>query len=870
MEPEPASQHGRFLPGTVFGKRYRIVGLLGRGGMGEIYRADDLELGQSVALKFLPAAFTADESALILLKNEVRIARQIAHPNVCRVYDLGEVEGQYFVSMEYVDGEDLAGLLRRIGRVPGEKARDMATQLAAGVAAAHELGVLHRDLKPANVMVDGRGRVRIMDFGLAGFADELRGREDLAGTLAYMAPEQLAGKGPTARSDVYALGLVMYELLTGRRAYESRDLDRLRQLQAEGPPPAPSSLVSDTDPIMERVVMSCLAYDPRERPGSGLAVARALPGGDPLAAAVAAGETPSPELVAAAGGRGAISIRTGILLLLVILAGFGAIAHFNDRTSLISLAGPFKPPVVLADRAVDMLDRLGYVGKASDRAYELYRNWDLVEHIAESDSSPGRWERLADSRPTAYGLWYRQAEEPMLPQNRLEARPSWSRPPHDEEGMVRLRLDQTGRLTWLEIVPPWREAASESAGPADWTPLFEMAEINRDAVEEAEPLWRPRLPVDRRQAWAGTHSHPDSLPFRIEAGSLNGRPVYFRVFDTGAREWLLADRAEEGGGSADGTLDRALSALATLVLLVILLGLPAFFGWRNIRAGRADIGSAIRFGLLGGALSLASGTLQASYYMPLDPAMERVIVGTGMSVFLGTVMGMGYLAAEPYLRRSWPDLLISWTRLMGGRYRDPRVGRDVLIGAGAAIAMVVMMMMTDVVPGWFGRPAHVPFTVDLDALAGGRFTLSWFLDPQFLLVSVVTVLIILFFLLVLRRRKPAVIVTLAVMLLTMINPGPQEIQSWGGAVDFLVACSWLILGLLILIRFGLLAYVSAFFFLLRLHYPLTFDGSAWYSGTGTVVFLVLAGISIYAFRIATTGRSRDLPGNLGSVDSRGG
>ena len=174
--------------------RYRIVALLGRGGMGEVYRAEDLKLGQSVALKFLPEDLARNADRLARFHHEVRVARQVSHPNVCRVYDISEAEGQHFLSMEYVDGEDLASLLRRIGRLPSDKATQLARQLCAGLAAAHDCGVLHRDLKPANVLIDGRGRVRIADFGLAGLIDERHDRNVFAGTPAYMAPEQLAGE----------------------------------------------------------------------------------------------------------------------------------------------------------------------------------------------------------------------------------------------------------------------------------------------------------------------------------------------------------------------------------------------------------------------------------------------------------------------------------------------------------------------------------------------------------------------------------------------------------------------------------------------------------------------------------------------------
>jgi serine/threonine-protein kinase len=202
ISPGDSAGEGAFTPGTVLDGRYRVVGLLGRGGMGEVYRADDLKLGTPVALKFLPRALAGDPARRERLLAEVRIARQVSHPNVCRVYDIAEIGGAYFLSMEYIDGEDLSALLKRIGRLPADKALDIARQISAGLSAAHDRGVLHRDLKPANVMLDGRGRVRITDFGLAVAADATAPAGDASGTPAYMAPEQLAGERASRESDI--------------------------------------------------------------------------------------------------------------------------------------------------------------------------------------------------------------------------------------------------------------------------------------------------------------------------------------------------------------------------------------------------------------------------------------------------------------------------------------------------------------------------------------------------------------------------------------------------------------------------------------------------------------------------------------------
>ena len=248
-----ASEEGRFVVGSTLADRYRVLGLIGRGGMGEVYRAYDLKLNQPVALE-VPARNPPRRNPGLLERfhGEVRIARQVSHPNVCRVYDIGEVDGAAYISMEYVDGEDLGSLLRRIGRLPGDKAIEIARKLCAGLAAAHAKGVLHRDLKPANIMIDGRGQVLIMDFGLAAIADQVEGAEVRNGTPAYMAPEQLAGREVTERSDIYALGLVLYEVFTGQRAFKTADRSAV---------PSATSVVKDIDPVIERVIARCLEPD---------------------------------------------------------------------------------------------------------------------------------------------------------------------------------------------------------------------------------------------------------------------------------------------------------------------------------------------------------------------------------------------------------------------------------------------------------------------------------------------------------------------------------------------------------------------------------------------------------------------------------
>jgi serine/threonine protein kinase len=260
VTPPPGSDPrigGRFPPGTLLDGRYRIVGIIGKGGMGEVYRAEDLTLGQVVALKFLPPALVRDPEWLTRFRGEVRAARQVSHPNVCRVYDIGEADGQTFPSMEFIDGEDLATLLRRIGRIGSDKAAEIGRGLCAGLAAAHDKGVLHRDLKPANVLIDENGRVKLADFGLA--AGELPDSAGIVGTPAYMAPELFDGASTaTVRSDIYALGLVLYELFTGKPAFSGQSVADLARQHKESTPSTLTSVVAEIDPLADRIIRRCL------------------------------------------------------------------------------------------------------------------------------------------------------------------------------------------------------------------------------------------------------------------------------------------------------------------------------------------------------------------------------------------------------------------------------------------------------------------------------------------------------------------------------------------------------------------------------------------------------------------------------------
>ena len=516
----------RFVPGTMLAERYRIVGLLGKGGMGEVYRADDLKLGQPVALKFLPEHLLSDGAALARFHREVRVARQVSHRNVCRVYDIGEIDGRHFLSMEFIKGEELSSLLHRIGRLPNDKAIQLARQICAGLAAAHETGILHRDLKPANVMIDEHGNARITDFGLAGLVEEIKRDEIGAGTPAYMSPEQLAGDELTVKSDIYSLGLVLYELFTGKQAFEAAtfgDLIKLRR--SDTTPTTPTSIVKGFDPVIEKVIDRCIQKDPSQRPSSALQVAAALPGGDPIAAALAAGETPSPEMVAAAPKEGALRPPVAMALLAAFIVMLAAVVLFSGRKQLYNFVPLERSPEFLRADARDIARRAGY-SEPTDSADWFASNRDMMSYIAEHDQSPDRWEKMKTARPSAIIFRYRQSPR------YLEAADGWvdvNSPPQNVSGMIYEVLDTRGQLRSFRAVPPQvDDHAATTTAEIDWSIFFTAAGLNQAEFRPAESSWTPVTAYDLRTAWDGTYPENPQMPVRIEAAAYHGKAVSFR------------------------------------------------------------------------------------------------------------------------------------------------------------------------------------------------------------------------------------------------------------------------------------------------------------------------------------------------------
>jgi hypothetical protein len=834
---------GGFTPGAILGERYRIIGLLGRGGMGEVYRADDLKLGQPVALKFLPPHLAADRERVERFFTEVRLARQVSHPNVCRVYDIGEMGGQHFLSMEYVDGEDLGALLRRIGRFPGDRALEIARQLCTGLAASHDKGVLHRDLKPSNVMIDGRGRAKITDFGLAVAAGEATEGE-ISGTPAYMAPEQLSGKGASIRTDIYALGLVLYELSTGKKAFDGASVAELRRKHAEDPPTAPSSVAPGFDPAVERAILRCLEKDPALRPSSVAQVAASFPGGDPLAAAIAAGETPSPEMVAAAGDDRRISIGRARALLTSTLLLIAVLLSMVGKTHLLAAVDSEKPPEVLRARAREILAGLGMPERPADWAEQISENSTFLDWVSENDHSVDRWRR--GIARDALDYQYRQSPAPLVPDDLLDGPfpgplvTETDPPPSIQSGNAAVVLDADGRLKSLDVTPPEREASAASWPEPDWSPLFRAAGLDASLFRPVEPRWTPPLYADRRAAWEGPHPERPGLTMRMEAAAYRGRPVHFRWLGP----WSVAPRDivdTRGSGLR-------IASYAWLVIINTLFLGAAWFASKNVKGGRSDRRGAARLAAVVLVLCTARWVFSAHHVFFSDFEFGVWLNGAENTISFGVFLWLLYLALEPYARRHWPDMLISWSRLLAGRFRDPLVGRALLVGASASAALAIingpLVRMVSVALG-----APLPQPREPDYVAGPARQFAYFLMIP--VERLVWTLGLIFFLVFARRLVRSEWV--AAVMVTLLFSAPflgQELP--------IVLVNLLATGLLVFvaIRSGLLAaLVMAILTQVLRTFVATSDPLAWYFWTTPFAVVFVLGLAIWGYRAVLPSRA---------------
>jgi serine/threonine-protein kinase len=798
--------------------------------MGEVYAAEDTTLGRAVALKFLPAERQGSDWRLHLA-HEVAIAQRVSHPNVCRIHEIGGFEDRVFLSMELIQGETLQQVLSRsLGQLTLNEKLRIAHDLCDGLGAIHRQGILHCDFKPSNVMLESSERAIVTDFGLA-TAAALGGSRG-SGTPEYMAPEQMAGGGSTFRTDIYALGLVLHEIFVGGRWKASQS------------PAWPAA--SEADSKIREAVLRCLQENPEDRPGSPEEAAALLPPRPFVLSHTDDWLVPPETLLVSPRYRPRPWVARALFAAVVL--ALALVPILAPRAQIASLVEFPEPPVVLAAKAREHLVFLGYGETSRDRLY----GFSFQPHGSALGSERGS----AVGNPSPVQFWYRQSSALLTPLEPGSAFRLYEDPPSTAAGTVGVHLDERGRLRALDAEPdgssdygPWPEPA--------WQRLFSAAGFASESFEEVVPAWTPPVFADVRRAWLERSPPPGQAAFRIEAAAFHGRPVALRVMQQEAGRAGL-DAVSLPVGNAVSASEPWLARLISSLWFFSVLAAGVFLAPRNLLRRRADRQAAFRLALFVFISRVLVAALGADHRRGF--AEVEILQGhLAQALYMATLVWIIYVALEPYARFWWPQQTASWVRLLYGRWRDPLVGRDLLVGTLFGLGAVLGSQLFPWLLSWFGfgpsRPDRLGLLAwqvglegalpQLEALRGLRHTLSMavFSLVHGTLVAFIAVVGIV----LLRRliRHPLLSRSLALALLTMVLL-PSAHPS---VPDLLAAVIGGVVWLAMLIRFGFLfAVTSTSVSWLLSSIPLTLDPASWYAPGSTIVLvsvLVLAGLGFF-------------------------
>ncbi|HEX8369643.1 MAG TPA: hypothetical protein VF604_13950, partial [Pyrinomonadaceae bacterium] len=585
---------------------------------------------------------------------------------------------------------------------------------------------------------------------------------------------------------------------------------------------------------------------PAERPQNALQVALMLPGGNPLEAAIAAGETPSPEMVAAAPQKGALPPLVALSLLACVFVCIGLLMLMSKQTSLHRFVPLEKSPEVLRERSRELAEKFGY--PAFDSYHGFIRETAYLDYLKKNDDAPSRWRKLASGQPAVVKFWYSQSPEPLVPfgYGTIVVKD----PPNNIAGMAQVYLDTKGRLIFFEGVPSRTgEAGGGATKNVDWADVFKEAGFNLADFKEAEPEWTPMHAFDERRAWTGKYPEQPDVAIRIEAAAYRGKLVSFEIVEP----WTNPARQTpyQGGVGTD------ISAVILLAIFFTVLFVSTWLAIKNVRGGRSDVRGAFRLAVFLFAVRMLGWAFQ-THHIASPEEVWLFLSGLQSGLFWSCFVGLMYLSFEPYLRKYTPERVISWNRLLAGDWRNPLVGRDILIGGAAGLAVIVLGSLRYFIPVWlFGEPPLIPHGISNPggaALLGIRGFPVLFLNQitSSLIFAFMVSFLILFFTMLLRRKWLGYA---AFWLLLSAFAVTNDI----GAGRPLSGMLWSVLFPTFLVltasRFGVLAMASGFvFYHLIVFYPVTTELSAWYAGDFVLSVIALAALAIYGFYTSLAGQ----------------
>jgi hypothetical protein len=514
----------------------------------------------------------------------------------------------------------------------------------------------------------------------------------------------------------------------------------------------------------------------------------------------------------------------------------------DQRTVLYRVAAPARPPAVLIERAREVLQEAGLAGRSLDSAWGLTPNYRFLTYMADR--------RAVDPAAglVAHGVWFWYRETPIgferwlfLTGPDLLQRVTQLDPPFRYAGELMLFLDRDGRLAYLTAVPPSASDPESAAGDADWTSLFRAAGRDISQWAPAEPAWTPQFHADRRFAWTPADGAGEEA-VRIEAASFGGRPVAFAV----VYPWSVPDRQM---ASIRSPGERIGNLMGVLIFCGVMLG-GGLVARRNLRLERGDTRGATRLAAAVTTLLMAVWVIDESHVASIWE-VYLFLLAAGWALFMGGLVAVFYLALEPYVRRTWPGMIVSWSRVIAGTIRDPLVARDVLFGVGAGAAIRVIeasgFVLTGIITGIPPRvlTAPRPFLGTPQVASSVGLTLVW---------AIFYALVLLFVLFTLRRllRREALAIAAGSVLMTL-GLGLETGTVLGAVPAFVLS----LLLFTLLARVGLVATVAAVLtFSLLVMFPTTIPPAGWYAGVGFVGPALLLGLAAIAVRVATGGARR--------------
>jgi serine/threonine-protein kinase len=438
-------------------------------------------------------------------------------------------------------------------------------------------------------------------------------------------------------------------------------------------------------------------------------------------------------------------------------------------------------------------------------------------------------------------FWYRQSPRYLEPYNKFEV--TAGDPPRTISGMTGLLLDTQGRLVSFYGVPPQIDETPGSSAPPDWSVLFHAAELDSNGLKPTESKWVPAHPYDRRVAWEGAYPHQPDIPIRIEAAAYHGRPVYFEII----YPWNKPFRQEQFQPT---TNIKIVQAVFTVLFVMVLLG-GVLLARRNLRLGRGDRKGAFRLAFFVLAVHMLAWVFLVHHVPTLVGEISLFGEALAWSLLIACFLWLVYIALEPLVRQRWPERIIAWSRLLAGEFRDPLVGRDILIGALFGVVFILTTYLKGMLPPWLGLPPGPPKIISLHSLLGFGSVVGLLAEQVVSSLIYPSIALLLLLLLALILRKEWLAIGGVWLLLTLFD----ALTGKNPSTDWLIGGVNAALLLLLLMRYGLFAMIVAeFFFLLIIFYPMTSDFSAWYAG-GTFFALGLsAALAVYGFYRSLAGQ----------------